>query len=293
MAGPNLLSLMACTHALEGVRHVDGFAEGPPLPRDLDITINFHPDQLVQGKSVLERLAEEGRYRSQFETGVSNGGLTAFSGGARWHWEQRIFGGAYDAAPIEARPKYGALNLRRKSVGAAPRFGSCHLVLAKHRHRDVTFCYPDSHMSPDLFGTAAQIGFLAQAMANTRGLDALDDYVEAHVHGEIELKDDIAACVLDPSFQGTEVAEAARKLPCAVLWHSGFVFHAGDLPSAARYRTSEAAKVLEQCMVDQTVTPYALSKMPTKGIEWDTMKKAWHCIAKFGDPDIRPKDTPR
>ena len=284
---------MSRTHAFEAIRHVDGFAEGPPLPLDLDITINFHPDQRVQGKSVLERLVEDGRYRSQFETGVSNGGLTAFSGGARWQWEQRIFGGAYDTAPIEDRPKYGALNLRHKSVGAAPRFGACHFVLAKHRHPDVTFCYPDSHMSPDLFGTAAQIGFLAQALANTRGLDALDDYVEAHIHGELVVQDDIAACVLDPSYQGSALVEEAHRLPCEVLWHPGFVFHANDVPAAAQYRNPEAASVLEQCMVDGRATPYGLSKMRARRIAWDTLKKAWHCIAKFGDPDAHPNDARR
>lgn len=55
----------------------------------------------------------DGVYRNQFETGTSNGGLTARPGGARWRWEQRIFGGAYDDAPAGERPRYGALNHRR------------------------------------------------------------------------------------------------------------------------------------------------------------------------------------
>jgi hypothetical protein len=41
-------------------------------------------------------MARDGVYRSQFETRVSNGGLTAYPGGDRWRWESRIFGAAYD-----------------------------------------------------------------------------------------------------------------------------------------------------------------------------------------------------
>jgi hypothetical protein len=63
-------------------------------------------------------------YRSQFETGTSNGGLTAHPGGDRWSWESRIFAGAYDDAPSAERPKYGSLNFPRRATGGAPRFGS-------------------------------------------------------------------------------------------------------------------------------------------------------------------------
>ena len=43
---------------------------------------------------MLGSIAEEGYYRSQFETGTSNGGLTAHEGGDRWRWESRMFAGA-------------------------------------------------------------------------------------------------------------------------------------------------------------------------------------------------------
>jgi hypothetical protein len=51
------------------------------------VTLHFHPDRLVGGAPILERMARV--YRSQFETGVSNGGLTACPGGDRWRWESR------------------------------------------------------------------------------------------------------------------------------------------------------------------------------------------------------------
>jgi hypothetical protein len=48
------------------------------------VTLHFHPDRLVAGTPILERMARDGVYRSQFETGTSNGGLTAHPDGDRW-----------------------------------------------------------------------------------------------------------------------------------------------------------------------------------------------------------------
>ena len=66
------------------------------VPPGVSITVSFHPDRLLaDGRTVAESLVADGRYRSQFETGISNGGLTAFPGGDRDVWEQRMFAGAY------------------------------------------------------------------------------------------------------------------------------------------------------------------------------------------------------
>jgi Protein of unknown function (DUF3626) len=45
------------------------------------VTLNVHPDRTVDGVPILASLATDGVYRSQFETGTSNGGLTAHPGG--------------------------------------------------------------------------------------------------------------------------------------------------------------------------------------------------------------------
>jgi len=126
------------------ILHVASRSAGPPVDPTLRATLNFHPDRLAQGKPNLEALAEHGIYSSQFVTGTSNGGLTAFPGGDRWRWESRIFNGAYDNAAASERPVYGALNFRRKPIGAAPRFGSAHLRLTAEAISRTTFCYPDS-----------------------------------------------------------------------------------------------------------------------------------------------------
>src|SRR5690606_26952412 len=58
-----------------------------PAARLPGVTIQFHPDWPFRNGTVLEAIAADGRYRSQFETGTSNGGLTAHHGGDRWQWE--------------------------------------------------------------------------------------------------------------------------------------------------------------------------------------------------------------
>jgi hypothetical protein len=67
-------------------------SKGNQVSPTLHVTLNFHPDRLHRGKPILQVLAAEGVFRSQFETGTSNGRLTAYPGGDRWRWENRIFG---------------------------------------------------------------------------------------------------------------------------------------------------------------------------------------------------------
>lgn len=48
------------------------------------IDVNFHPDRLdATGKSVADDLLASGTYRNQFETGISNGRVTAYERGQR------------------------------------------------------------------------------------------------------------------------------------------------------------------------------------------------------------------
>ena len=78
------------------IAHVAARSEGGPIDPALHVTLNFHPDRRVGEVPILQAMALDGLYRSQFETGTSNGGLTAHPGGDRWSWESRIFGNAYD-----------------------------------------------------------------------------------------------------------------------------------------------------------------------------------------------------
>lgn len=74
---------------------------------DVHVTLQFHPDWPFGGGLVIVAIARDGRYGSQFETGTSNGGLTAHEGGDRWRWESRLFGGRYDGADTASGPCTG------------------------------------------------------------------------------------------------------------------------------------------------------------------------------------------
>ena len=228
--------------------HVRALAPDPGPPVRAPITVNFHPDRLLaDGRTVVEHLAAGGVYRSQFETGISNGGLNAAIDGARERWEHRMFAGAY-TGPV-GRPVYGALNLAGHPDGASPRFGSCHLVLRPHVTARATFSHGDSVTEPTVVGTADTFGaiwaaLLAEVAATgcALGLPAasapawaaaltaprtgpgrcLDGYVEAQIHGGLDLRADVAAAVADPSFRGTPVEGALSALGVAVRWHQGF-----------------------------------------------------------------------
>ncbi|MEU1894290.1 DUF3626 domain-containing protein [Streptomyces pristinaespiralis] len=265
------------------LRHVAELSSGRPLDPALRVTLNFHPDRTAQGRPILEALAESGVYVSQFVTGTSNGGLTAFPGGDRWRWESRIFGGAYDYAAAWERPVYGALNFRRKPVGAAPRFGSAHFRLAAHIPARTTFCYPDSCVDPSDFGVADRMGLIELALADRQ--DALDDYIEAQVHGQVRLDRDVEALVLDPCYRGTDVEEAARRLPCPVEWHPGFRLTVGELCRYPAYRGQEYVDLGARIAVDGLLDARIVGDAVRAGCyDPQAVKKVWHCLARFGAP---------
>ncbi|OIJ69000.1 DUF3626 domain-containing protein [Streptomyces mangrovisoli] len=248
------------------------------------LTLNFHPDRLIGGMPILDALARDGAYRSQFVTGTSNGGLTARPGGDRWRWESRIFGGAYDDAPAVERPVYGALDFRRQVVGAAPRFGSAHFRLAPGPLHRTTFCYPDSAAEPTDFGVAAGMTLIDLAESDER--DALDDYIEAQVHGGVDLARDVEALVLDACYHGTEVEAAARALPCPVEWHPGYRLTVAALRRHGDYRGQEYADLGARIARNGLLDPRAIGDAARTGRhDLQDLKKVWHTLARFGAPE--------
>jgi hypothetical protein len=265
------------------LRHVEALSSGGPLDPDLRVTLNFHPDRLVNGRQLLLSLADDGVYHSQFVTGTSNGGLTAHPGGDRWHWESRIFGGAYDDAPAHERPVYGALDSRRDTVGGAPRFGSAQLRLTAETLARTTFCYPDSFFEPSAFGVASRMALIALAEADRQ--DALDDYIEAQVHGQVSLGLDVEALVLDPVYAGTAVETAASALGCPVEWHAGFRLTTEQLRSHPGYRGQEYVDLGTEIAVDGVLDPLIIGEAAGTGrYDPQALKKVWHYLARFGAP---------
>lgn len=269
--------------AARALAHVADRSTGTPVDPGWRVTLNFHPDRLHRGIPLLAAMAADGVYRSQFETGTSNGGLTAHPGGDRWHWESRMFGRAYDAAAPAERPKYGALNHRQRPEGGSPRFGSTHLRLAPGVLARTTFCYPDSVFDPVHFGVAARMDLPARLAALPPD-DPLDHYIEAHVHGPLDLARDVEALVLDPSFRGTDTEMLARALPCALEWHAGFAADAATLRAQPGYRGADIAELAATLAGEQPLTPAVIGAAARAGRhDSQHLKKVWHCLARFGN----------
>ena len=133
------------------------------------ISINFHPDRLSNnGASVIDNLIHQGFYKGQFHTGTTNGGKSAYIGGDRFTWEQRLFNNSYPKESIE-RPKYGALNLLMYVDGASARFGSSYFTLKINAVKRCTFSYGDSSTNPTVLCTSDTfINVLSELLRDVR-----------------------------------------------------------------------------------------------------------------------------
>lgn len=267
----------------EVLAHVRGLSAGEPLAADVRVNLHFQPDILLaSGASVVEGITDSGIYRSQFETGVSGGGLTAYKGGDRFEWERRMFGGVYDVLGAEARPKYGALNLCGDLYGAAPRFGSCYFRLTPATLERTTFCYPDSVFQPSAFATSSRFG-LVNVMATPPTEDPLDHYIEAHVHGTILILRDVEALVLDPSYRGTQVETSAARLECPIEWHPGYRLGAEVVGQHPDYRGQEIVHVAEAIAAHGDITPEIIGRARASATyDLQQLKKVWHYLARYG-----------
>lgn len=227
---------------------------------------------------VIESMVRDGRYGSQFETGTSNGGLTAYTDGERWRWESRLFGGKHDSRSSDSRPLCGAWNRNADVYGGSPRFGSAYFRLRAHVLERATFCFPDSVFEPAEVVSAEALQRVS-ALADAAEHDYLDDYVEAHIHSSLRFNEDVEAVVLDPCHRAGAVAEAAGRLGCSVEFHPGFALRTIDLDSA--FRGSEPVVLARQ--LGETITPAEVGCAARSG-EHDpqVVKRVWHLLARFG-----------
>jgi hypothetical protein len=231
--------------ALRDRRRLAGAEAAAAALRRAPVTINFHPDRLLaDGRPVALALRDEGVYRSQFETQISNGGLTAYPGGDRDRWEAAMFGGAYQAAAAAEHPKYGGLNVLHHLNGACPGFGSCHLRLRAPVLGRTTLIYGDSVFEPTDIAVADVLEPVLAPLLESDWFTpspqpvltrALEDYVEAQVHGPLELGADVEAVVIDPAFADTPagdlLVDAAERHGFAAEWRPGRVLPLDGIPT--------------------------------------------------------------
>ena len=91
------------------------------------------------------------------------------------------------------------------------------------------------------------------AVAEADQQDLLDDYVEAQVHGGIELARDVETLVLDPGFAGTEVERLARGMPCPVSWHVGFALDLTEVAAHPDFRGPPAVELAGRLVADSVL----------------------------------------
>lgn len=275
------------------VAFVAARAAGAPIDRSLRVTVNFHPDRRVGDDWILERIAGDGLYRSQFETGCSSGAVPIDpSCPERRQFEHANFGGAYDHVPPEYRPKYGALDFLHDGYGAAPWYGSAHIQLNEPVLDRTTFCYPDSAAHPTRFGTADACSLIPDARSGlASGIDPLKVYIEAHIHGPLTLAD-IEAIVLDPSFQHTAVHTQARLLDVPIHWHPGFMITTQAIREHTKYRGQGIADLACLLAQNEQLRPACLTAAAASGIDPRALRRVWHCLARFGRSD-RASQSPK
>lgn len=303
------------------------------------VALHFHPDRPNPDmKTVAEALLEQGIYKSQFETSLSNGSVSAYPGGERDLWEKRIFGGAYnlEGSTDNQRPKYGALDLMLHPDGPAPRFGSCYFLLSPRVSYRCTYTYLDSHRDPEEKGTYEEFDdILAGLMTEVFSRDFaigeknltpgglvnhllvnlekpfsdpsdkepnrnLNHYIEAQVHGDISLKDDVEILVADPSFKDTDIGRIFEQI-CSrysidLYWHMGFVLQADEVPYDFRGPSmpSLAKRIARDGLIDASVIGAAamdLKRNPDIWIDRGTygdvlqeLKLMWHVLVRYGKP---------
>lgn len=303
------------------------------------IALHFHPDRLTPKlQSVAEDLRAGGIYKSQFETFLSNGKVAPHIGGERDQWETLLFGGAYSLATSanSQRPKYGALNLMLHPDGPSPRFGSCYFLLRPSASRRCTFTYLDSHRNPVEKGTYEEFDDIVAALleevferdsalgeadltptklvhhlltnlekdfsdpSDKEPFRNLNHYIEAQVHGDVSLKEDVEILVSDPSFKDTPIGELFEQL-CAkyiiqLYWHRGFALPVSQVPSDFRGNKmpSLAQRIAKQNYIDVGMIgkaaaalnhdPNLWSDRGSYGEVLQQLKLLWHVLVKYGQP---------
>ena len=293
------------------------------------------------GRSVAESLVQSGVYRNQFETGLSSGSPSAFPGGERDLWERRLFGGAYHATGslASSRPKYGALEVMYHPDGPAPRFGSCYFLLRPEVSKRTTFTFGGSHEeeAPERTGTLEMLDpVMAPLLAQVErgggafGLDeltvgdllsqltaglskpfrdpqsrplgrSLDSFIEAQVHGDVFLNEDVERLVADPAFRdhpiGEVLAAIAAKYQLPLGWHPGFTLPVDQVPDIFRdYPVRPLAeRIAGQGTLDAANIGAAANSLELEPEAWkgwasyqDTLtqfRRLWHVLVLNGAPN--------
>jgi Protein of unknown function (DUF3626) len=229
------------------------------------VVLHFHPDRIgVKPITVADALLEEGQYRSQFETGLSSGSLTAFPGGARDAWEKTLFGGAYHGqdSSIGDRPKYGA-------------------------SKDLAL--PRANPSNGAAGRVLDTGIEAQ--------------VHGPIDLERDVESLIVDPAFAETQTGDCLRELGREYAFPLEWHRGFRLAVRDVPDEFRGPGIPriARRIMGEGVIDAAAIGAAqrsLRLRPEDWREWGThgdtlehLKQLWHVLVHYGEPAVPAADA--
>ena len=302
------------------------------------IAAHFHPDRVTaNGLTVVDSMQHSGRYLNQFESLISNGKLDPHQEGERAQWENHLFGDVFTNAPLNQRPKYGALDIAKHMDGPCPRFGSCYFVFKPEVSQRATFCFGDSYQTPKIRGTLdtfkpilaatllecferdavlgltnirpkafmecclhgdlAKLAVDVDVRLSKQNARNLDHYVEAQVHGDISLTNDVESLIADASFKGTEVGNALELLAnthdIKLCWRPAYRLAVESVPDD--FRGPNMVKLAKQIAIDGEITAFAIGQAAQRvannqrslseeeiQAELQQLKLLWHVLVKFG-----------
>jgi hypothetical protein len=151
---------------------------------------------------------------------------------------------------------------------------------------------------PTLLGELSKSGASRRSQASRPPGRALDDYIEAQVHGPIDLARDVEALVVDPAFDATPTGEhlaaIASRYGIALRRHPGFVLHPSEVPSdfrgprmprlAERISNGAAfdAATLGRAAHSLRVEPETWQDWDSPAETWQHIKQIWHVLVRFG-----------
>ncbi len=142
---------------------------------------------------VLSSVTAVGRLLNQFETGTSQGTLDPEPGGDRESWEKNHLG-IDRLTHYSKRPIYGHLHIHHDDPHRGPQgsisYGDAMLTLHPHVRERTTFTPKDSSSigSHEVF-----LNEHAHHAVMQHEMDRNGDYVEAQIHGGVDMAKDVAA----------------------------------------------------------------------------------------------------
>ena len=129
---------------------------------------------------------------------------------------------------------------------------------------------------------------------------ALDSFVEAQVHGAVDLQRDVEAMVVDSSFYGTHVgrtlAQLSSSYDISFRWHPGFTLAPDEFPEEFRgFPTRRIAeRVAKEGVVnaptlgagqnDFLLKPEAWRELGSRSEILTSFRRVWHVLVLLGVP---------